>query len=96
VTNRGGKGVKTMNISEKTGNLIAIKAVTDEDDLMITNQSGIVIRIPATDIRVMGRATSGVKVIKIDDHDKIADVTIVGRGEEEELDDISDAIIVEE
>ena len=96
VTNRGGKGVKTMNISDKTGSLVAIKAVTDEDDLMITNQSGIVIRIPATDIRVMGRATSGVKVIKIDDNDKIADVTIVGRGEEEDMDDVSDAIIVEE
>jgi len=84
ITNRGGKGVKTMNIGDKTGNLIAIKAVMEDEDLMITNKSGIVIRISVNDIRVMGRATSGVRVIKLDAHDEIADVTVVKSVEEEE------------
>ncbi len=77
VTNRGGKGVKTMNINEKTGDLIAIKSVREEDDLMITSKFGIVIRMPVEDIRVMGRATQGVRVIRLDDGDDIADVAIV-------------------
>lgn len=84
ITNRGGKGVKTMNIGEKTGELIAIKGVLEEDDLMITNKSGIVIRIHVSDIRVMGRATSGVRVIKLSKGDEIADVTVVNEREEDE------------
>lgn len=82
ITNRGGKGVKTMSISEKTGLLVAIKTVMEEDDLMITNRSGIMIRMPVSDIRVMGRATQGVKVIRLEDNDSIADVAVVKREEE--------------
>lgn len=77
ITNRGGKGVKTINITEKTGNLIAIKNVTDEDDLMIINKSGITIRIPVVDLRVMGRATQGVRLINLKDGDEIAAVAKV-------------------
>ncbi len=77
VTNRGGKGVKTLNITEKTGNLIAIKNVTDSDDLMIINKSGIAIRIPVDSLRVMGRATQGVKLINLKDNDEIAAVAKV-------------------
>ena len=65
VTNRGGKGVKTLNITEKTGRLVAIKNVTDENDTMIINQSGIVIRLAVADCRVMGRATRGVRLINL-------------------------------
>ncbi len=74
VTNRGGKGVKTLNITEKTGDLIAIKSVTDKDELMIINKSGVTIRMPVNDLRVMGRATQGVRLIRLDDGDKIASV----------------------
>jgi DNA gyrase subunit A len=77
ITNRGGKGVKTINITEKTGQLIAIKEVTDTDDLMIINKSGIAIRMRVTDMRVMGRATQGVKVINLREGDSIASVTKV-------------------
>jgi len=77
VTNRGGKGVKTINITEKTGSLIAIKNVKDEDDLMIINKSGIAIRIPVSSLRVMGRATQGVKLINLKDDDEIAAVAKV-------------------
>ncbi len=77
ITNRGGKGVKTLNITEKTGKLIAIKNVTDEDDLMIINKSGIVIRIPVVDLRVMGRATQGVRLINLKEGDEIAAVAKV-------------------
>ncbi len=77
ITNRGGKGVKTINITEKTGQLIAIKEVTDNDDLMIINKSGIAIRMPVTDMRVMGRATQGVKLINLREGDSIASVTKV-------------------
>lgn len=76
-TKRGGKGVKTMNITSKTGKLVAIKAVSDEYDLMITNRNGVVIRIPAESIRVMGRATQGVRVIRLSEGDEIADVAVV-------------------
>ena len=72
ITNRGGKGVKTINITEKTGNLITLKNVTDLDDLMIINRSGITIRIGVDTLRVMGRATQGVKIIRLRDDDKIA------------------------
>ena len=77
ITNRGGKGVKTLNITEKTGNLISIKNVTDDDDLMIINKSGITIRMAVKDLRVMGRATQGVRLIRIDDGDEIAAVAKV-------------------
>lgn len=77
ITNRGGKGVKTINITDKTGQLIAIKEVTDADDLMIINKSGIAIRMPVTDMRVMGRATQGVRVINLKEGDSIASVTKV-------------------
>src|SRR5690606_9235666 len=65
ITNRGGKGVKTINITEKTGQLVAIKGVADNDDLMIINKSGIVIRIAVSELRVMGRATQGVRLISL-------------------------------
>ncbi len=77
VTNRGGKGVKTLNITPKTGDLIAIKAVTDNDDLMIIKRSGILIRMAVTDMRVMGRATQGVRLINIKGGDAIASVARV-------------------
>lgn len=83
LTNRGGKGVKTLEITEKTGDLLAIKAVAEDDNLMITTKSGIVIRMPVGDIRVMGRATQGVRVIRVDENDAIADVTVVTPQEEE-------------
>lgn len=86
ITNRGGKGVKTLNVTDKTGALISIKGITDEDDLMVTTKNGIVIRIKGEDFRVMGRATQGVKVIDVGDKDRIADVAVVknARGAEEE------------
>jgi len=89
ITNRGGKGVKTINITEKTGNLVAIKNVTDNDDLMIINKSGLTIRMAVADLRVMGRATQGVKLINIKENDSIAAVAKVMH-EEEEVDEISD------
>ena len=82
ITNRGGKGVKTLNITEKTGQLIAINAVTDEDDLMIINKSGLTIRMMVSDLRIMGRATQGVRLINIKGNDSIAAVTKVLREEE--------------
>ncbi len=81
ITNRGGKGVKTINITEKTGQLIAIKWVSEFDDLMITTHDGIIIRTPVSSLRVMGRATQGVKVIRIQDKESIADVTVISREE---------------
>jgi len=82
LTNRGGKGVRTMMVTEKTGAVIAIKAVKDENDLMITSKFGVMIRMRADEIRVMGRATQGVKVIRLDAKDDIADVTVVTREDE--------------
>jgi DNA gyrase subunit A len=94
ITNRGGKGVKTINITEKTGSLIALKEVIDIDDLMIINRSGIVIRISVANMRVMGRATQGVRLIKLQDKDYIAAVTkvrrIVGDEEDENLEENMD------
>ena len=84
ITGRGGKGVKTLNITEKTGNLVTIKAVTDEDELMIINKSGIAIRLPLDELRVMGRATQGVRLIKMKESDQIASVAKVKRDDEEE------------
>ena len=84
VTNRGGKGVKTINITDKTGNLVAIKSVTNANDLMIITKNGITIRMNVSDLRVMGRATQGVRLINIQDTDSIAAVTKVDHEEEEE------------
>ena len=84
ITNRGGKGVKTMQVSDKIGQLIAIKAVTDEDDLMIINKSGLAIRLEVAQLREMGRATQGVKVINLSKNDEIADVAVVPHDDEEE------------
>ena len=86
ITNRGGKGVKTINLTEKTGALIAIKDVTDNDDLMIINRSGIIIRLGIANLRIMGRATQGVRLIKINEGDSIAAVAKVEVEVEEELD----------
>ena len=83
-TNRGGKGVKTINITEKTGSLIALKGVTDANDLMIINKSGIAIRMSVADIRVAGRATQGVKLISLRDGDSIAAVCVVDKSEEQQ------------
>jgi len=82
-----------MNLSEKTGELVTIKSVTEEDQLMITNKSGIIIRMAVKDLRVMGRATQGVRVIRIDDGDSIADVAVVYEGE---TDGTEEAEITEE
>ena len=82
-TNRGGKGVKTLNITEKTGALVAIKNVTDENDLMIINRSGLTIRMAVSGIKVAGRATQGVRLINIKDGDSIAAVSAVNKSEEE-------------
>ncbi|PWK79306.1 DNA gyrase subunit A [Mucilaginibacter oryzae] len=84
VTNRGGKGVKTLNITEKTGNLVAIKGVTDKEDLMIINKSGIIIRIAVSELRVMGRATQGVRLITLKNDDEIASVAKIEHDEEQE------------
>ena len=100
ITNRGGKGVKTINITEKTGNLIELKNVTDEDDLMVINKSGITIRIGVDTLREMGRATQGVKIIKLRDNDSIASVAKVSKFKQEEeiaeLDEEGNPIISEE
>jgi DNA gyrase subunit A len=90
ITNRGGKGVKTLNITEKTGALISINAVTDADDLMIINKSGLTIRMEVSDLRVMGRATQGVRLINIKGNDSIAAVTKVMKEEESEEDTDAD------
>jgi DNA gyrase subunit A len=74
ITNRGGKGVKTINVTEKTGKLVAIKEVGDDDELMIINRSGITIRIEVKELRIMGRATQGVRLIKLNDDDRISSV----------------------
>ncbi|AWI26407.1 DNA gyrase subunit A [Flavobacterium pallidum] len=84
VTNRGGKGVKTLNITEKTGKLVSINSVTDADDLMIINKSGLTIRMAVEDLRVVGRATQGVRLINIKGNDSIAAVTKVMKEDEEE------------
>jgi len=84
VTNRGGKGVKTISITEKTGNLVAIKGVTDNEDLMIINKSGIIIRIAISELRVMGRATQGVKLITLKGDDEIASVAKIEHDDEED------------
>jgi DNA gyrase subunit A len=96
VTNRGGKGIKTINITSKTGNLIAIKNVTDSDDLIIINKSGILIRLGVRDLRVMGRATQGVRLINLRDEDAIASVAKVEVDESEDENGIYEDDIAEE
>jgi DNA gyrase subunit A len=91
VTNRGGKGVKTMNITEKTGKLVTIKSVNDDNDLMIINKSGITIRLKVADTRVMGRATQGVRLINLEKrNDEIASVCKVPTEVEEEIVEVID------
>lgn len=93
ITNRGGKGVKTLNITDKTGNLVAIKSVTDDNDLMIINRSGITIRVKVADLRVMGRATQGVRLINLGKrNDEIASVCKVISDKEEDIQETSDEI----
>jgi DNA gyrase subunit A len=87
ITNRGGKGVKTISITEKTGDLVSIKNVSDEDDLMIINKSGIAIRMAVEDLRVMGRATQGVKLINLKANDSIAAVAKVMKEEDEDAEE---------
>jgi DNA gyrase subunit A len=94
VTNRGGKGVKTINVTEKTGNLVAIKNVTDADDLMIINKSGIVIRIVVSQLRVMGRATQGVRLINLKGNDEIASVARIEH-EEEEVEEAENHLVLD-
>jgi len=90
ITNRGGKGVKTISVTEKTGQLVSIKSVSDDDDLMIINKSGIAIRIEVSNLRVMGRATQGVKLINLKESDQIAAVAKVMKDDEtiEDIDEI--------
>ena len=95
ITNRGGKGVKTLNITEKTGKLISINSVTDADDLMIINKSGLTIRMAVEDLRVMGRATQGVKLINIKGNDSIAAVTKVMKDDVVELELDEDGNVIE-
>ena len=99
VTNRGGKGVKTISITEKTGKLVAIKNVVDQDDLMIINKSGIAIRMEVGSLRVMGRATQGVKLINLKGDDTIAAVAKVMQDDDpvEDVNDleINDGTIIE-
>ena len=90
ITNRGGKGVTTLNVTEKTGKLIAIQSVTDNDDLMIINKSGVTIRTGVSEMRVMGRATQGVRLINLKKNDEIAAVAKVAMEEEVEMDEIDD------
>jgi DNA gyrase subunit A len=93
-TNRGTKGVKTLAVTEKTGRLVAIKVVTDENDLMIINKSGVLIRLKVADVRVMGRATQGVRLINLTKkNDTIASVCKVMSSQEE---DVEEAEIVDE
>ena len=96
ITNRGGKGVKTINVTEKTGNLISLKNVNDENDLMVVNKSGITIRISVADLRQMGRATQGVRIIKLRGEDSIAAVAKVPASTGKESTDDIDTTIVSE
>jgi len=88
ITNRGGKGVKTINITEKTGKLIALKGVSNQYDLMIITQAGNILRIPVSSLRVMGRATQGVRLINIREKDSIASVAYVDVNEEDDISEI--------
>lgn len=93
VTNRGGKGVRTLKLTDKTGNLVGIKNVLDVQDLMITTTQGVVIRMSISELRVMGRATQGVRLIRLDDGDEIADVTIIDKEDDvDSSDEVSGSI----
>jgi DNA gyrase subunit A len=96
VTNRGGKGVKTINITEKTGSLIALKDVTDNHDLMIITQLGNVLRLPVSSLRIMGRATQGVRLIQLKENDTIGSVACVFIDESETVDETGDADLSED
>jgi DNA gyrase subunit A len=91
ITNRGGKGVKTLNITEKTGNLVGIHGVVDTDDLMIINKSGITIRLRVADLRVIGRATQGVRLLKINEGDEISSVAKIEN--EDKAEEVSEAVL---
>ncbi len=95
MTNRGGKGVKTISITEKTGRLVTLKSVTDQDDLMIINKSGIAIRLEVATLRVMGRATQGVKLINLKDDDSIAAVAKVMK-DDEDIEDVNDIEVTDD
>ena len=90
ITNRGGKGVKTVSVTQKTGPLLALKSVTDENDLMITTRNGIMIRLAVDNLRLMGRATQGVKLINIQDQDEISDVAVAPKEIEPIIEDSED------
>ena len=93
ITNRGGKGVKTINITDKTGNLIAIKSVTEENDLVIINKSGITLRMTLEDVRIMGRATQGVRLINLEKrNDEIASVCVVDKEEEQPIQETTEVV----
>ncbi|MBR5324282.1 MAG: DNA gyrase subunit A [Muribaculaceae bacterium] len=93
ITNRGGKGVKTINITDKTGNLIAIKSVTEDNDLVIINKSGITLRMTLEDVRIMGRATQGVRLINLEKrNDEIASVCVVDKEEEQPVQEVSEVV----
>ena len=96
ITNRGGKGVKTINITEKTGDLIAIQAVTDENDLMIINRSGLTIRTSVSQIRIAGRATQGVRIINLRDGDAIASVMAVPKSDDQDEADMVENVVAAE
>ncbi|MBK7812444.1 MAG: DNA gyrase subunit A [Saprospiraceae bacterium] len=96
ITNRGGKGVKTMQVTDRTGQLIAVKNVHDTDDLMITTINGVTIRMKLDSLRIMGRATQGVRVIRLDEGDAIADLAVVERDEEEVLEVVDPQIFIGE
>ena len=95
ITNRGGKGVKTISVTEKTGKLVTLKSVTDQDDLMIINKSGIAIRLEVATLRVMGRATQGVKLINLKDDDSIAAVAKVMK-DDEDVEDVNDIEVTDD
>lgn len=90
ITNRGGKGVKTINVTDKTGKLISIQAVSDDNDLMIINRSGITIRTAVEGIRIAGRATQGVKIINLREGDTIASVVAVPKSDDAQEDAVSE------
>ena len=96
ITNRGGKGVKTINITEKTGRLVAIKNVNDENDLMIINKSGIVLRLTVEDLNIIGRASQGVKLINLGKrNDQIASVCVVPTASDDEAETVTDETVSE-
>jgi DNA gyrase subunit A len=92
ITNRGGKGVKTINVTDKTGKLISISSVDNDHDFMIINKTGITIRLRVEDLRVVGRATQGVKLINLRGNDEIAAVCTVFREEDEEIEPSEDVL----